>query len=220
MLRILPAFLAGMALTAAGCATSRSTAGWPERAPLGADIDTYRPPTVPTGERVDETDLEDPTGVLTLPQVLALVLLHNPDLAAFGWEVRALDAAALQASLPENPEFEAELEEFGGTGAAGGLSAAVGTLAVGQTFHGPGTLLLRGRAARLERDLAGWDYEVARIDVLTSARQRFTDVLAGQERLDAARQLTALAEQAREAIAGQVEAGNVSPVQLTRADVE
>ncbi len=220
MSRVSPALCAGLILMTTGCTGSRGAAGWPEGVPLGAELDAYRPPADP-GAAPDEPDeADDPTGVLTMSEALALALRHNPDLAVFGWEVRALDAAAVQAALPENPEIEAELEEMGGAGSTRGPSGSVATLAVGQTFRGPGTLLLRGRAARLERDLAGWDYEAARIDLVTGVRQRFIDVLAGQERLAAARQLAALADQARKTVAGQVEAGVVSPVELTRAEVE
>ena len=73
--------------------------------------------------------------------------------------------------------------------------------------------------AAFERDLAGWDYETVRLDVLTETAQAFTGVLAAQERLALADSLLAQAQQFYESVAARVEAGKVSALEERRAQV-
>ncbi|MGH8491127.1 MAG: TolC family protein, partial [Gammaproteobacteria bacterium] len=73
--------------------------------------------------------------------------------------------------------------------------------------------------AGLDRDLAAWDYETKRMDVLTGVAQAFVEVLSAQEGLALANDLMALAERVVEAAAARVRAGKVSPVEETRARV-
>ena len=47
----------------------------------------------------------------------------------------------------------------------------------------------------LERDIAGWDYEAKRLEVLTEATKAFVDVLAAQERLALTEDIVRLSEQ-------------------------
>jgi outer membrane protein, heavy metal efflux system len=159
-------------------------------------------------------------GALSLPQALALALERSPELATFAWEVRARDAAALQASLPPNPELEAEFEDLGLASNAAGSATATSTLRVGLTLTGPGVLRGRTRTATLERDLAAWEYEAARADVLTETTVRFVEVLAAQRRLEVAGDMDEMAGTIVAAVALQVEAGQVSPVEETRAATE
>ena len=74
--------------------------------------------------------------------------------------------------------------------------------------------------AALEAELAGWDYETARLDVLTQMNQAFIDVLAAQEVVALNEELVRLAEQVFNTAKAQVEAGKVSPVQQMRTQVE
>ncbi len=71
----------------------------------------------------------------------------------------------------------------------------------------------------MERDLAAWDYETARLDVLTQVAQAFVDVLSAQERLTVDAELVRLAEQVLRGASARVEAGKVSPIEATRAHV-
>ena len=162
--------------------------------------------------------IAEPTGHLTLREVLALALKANPELAPFSREIRAREAAVLQARLFPNPELSVTAANLGN--------------AVLQDFDGPQTtvslcqlILLGGKRARgievagLDRDLAAWDYETKRMDVLTRVAQAFVEVLRAQEGLALANDLMALAERVVEAVAARVRAGKVSPVEETRARV-
>ena len=164
-------------------------------------------------------EIAEPNGVITLRQALALALMHNPELRAFSWEVRASEARALQASLLPNPEIEMEAEEVGGTGERSGFDGAETTIQLGQLIELAGKPSKRKRVAALESKLAGWDYEAKRLDVLTEVAHAFVEVLAAQERVTLAEELVQLSEQILNTVTQRVEAGKDSPVEKTKAQV-
>jgi len=212
----------GIALTLGplGCTTLDTQAVWPERRPLGKDIPIYQPPLEASTATPTVRQVAEPTGVLTLRQALALALLQNPEFAASGWEVRAGEARTLQAGLPPNPELSLTVEDFAGSGELRGFSSTEITIQLSQVIELAGKRLKRARVAALERDLAAWDYEVKRLDVLTQVSQAFVDVLSAQEQLALQHELVRLAEHVLTTAAERVKAGKVSPVEETRAQVE
>src|SRR5262245_26920602 len=166
---------------------------WPEPRPLGSDIPSYRPPPQPPDTALAVQTVTNPTGVLALPQAQALALLQHPKLAAFGWEVRAGEARTLQASLPPNPEFGVEVENFAGSGVLRGFQSAEITIHLSQLIELAGKRQKRMRVAALERDLVAWDYEATRIEVITQVTKALVEVLSAQQRLDRQSVVTAKA---------------------------
>jgi cobalt-zinc-cadmium efflux system outer membrane protein len=160
-----------------------------------------------------------PEGVLRLPQAQALALMQNPDLAAFAWDVRAGEARTLQAGLRPNPEAGVEVENVAGSGEFRDFDGAEVTLSLSQVIELAGKRRKRAQVAALERDLAAWDYETSRLDVLTQVTQAFVDVLSVQERLAVDAELVRLAEQVARTVTERVNAGKVSPLEATRARV-
>lgn len=215
------AAIASLLLALTGCATRPEPAheSWIPPRPLGKELERYHPPQEPTHAPAAPVKLKEPTGALTLRQVLALALMHNPELAAFSWEVRAGEARALQASLRPNPEVSVGSEHFGGTGAYRGAGGAESTVQLSQLIELGGKRAKRTRVASLERDLAGWDYESKRLDVLTEATASFVDVLTVQQRLALLEELAGLAQKVRDSIAERVTAGKSSPAEEMRAGV-
>ena len=57
------------------------------------------------GYREEIVSVNEPNGVMTLGQVLALTLTNNPELKVFSLETRAAQARELQAGLWPNPEI-------------------------------------------------------------------------------------------------------------------
>ena len=192
-----------------GCAGSISGQALPEPRPLGRGVPVGAP------------SQGNPAlaGDVTLRDALAAALQHNPELAAFSCEMRATDARTLQAGLRPNPEIEAESEEVGGGGERAGFDSAVTTLRLSQVIELGGKRAKRKHIAATEAALAGWDYESKRLDVLTSVTRVFVDLLAAQERSTLAAESLSLAERVLAAVAEQVKAGKVSPVEETKAGV-
>lgn len=196
---------------ASGCASTAPPAAVPSP-PLGNELPRYDADTPPA-------PIEEPKGKLSLPDALALALLHNPRLLAFSWELRAREAEALQAGLWPNPQLDAELENFGGSGIASGIDGAEATLSLSQLVELGGKRSKRLEVASLHRDLAAWDYEGARIDVLTETTEAFVAVLAAQEQLVLAEELREVAERVLNSVQRRVAAGATSAVEKNRARV-
>jgi cobalt-zinc-cadmium efflux system outer membrane protein len=203
---------AAVAVLLGGCASTQ---------PLATSV---TPPSLGSGfPRYESTDppssIDEPQGEISLKEALSLALLHNPKLAAFSWEIRAREAESLQAGLRPNPELAAELENFGGTGVVSGFQANETTLALSQLIELGGKRSRRLEVANLDRDLAAWDYEGTRIDVLTETTKAFVAVLAAQEQLSQADELIDVADSVLQSVARRVRAGATSPVEESRARV-
>lgn len=215
--RILLISIGAALLGIAGCASEYTDGGWMPPRPLGSDLPVYR--ASPATTAPSQTSDAEPTGVLRLRQAMAAALLHSPELASSSYTVRSAEASVLQASLPPNPELGIEVENFGGSGSVKGFETAETTVALSQAIELGGKRAKRTEAARLATDLAGWDYETKRIDVLTEVAQRFIDVAAAQRRVELARQNVELADQVLKTVAERVKAGKVPPVEQTKSRV-
>lgn len=218
MLRILVLLSVATMLSMAflDAAAGQSAASERRTRPSEAGLEREFPEmTLPDGGPSPE-EPPSPTGGITLVQALSLAFAHNPGLASFSLEVRAADAQALQAGLRPNPEFAVESENILGTGEFRGADLAETTLSVRQLIEIAGKRPKRARVALLERDLAGWDYESRKADVLADMAKSFIDVLEAQERAALTEDLLRLAEQVFEAVSLRVRAGKVSPVEETR----
>lgn len=163
--------------------------------------------------------MEKSGGVLTLPEVIANVLLHNPELQAFSYEIRAREARALQEGLRPNPKLSITPQDFWGSGSLGGFNGMENTAMLSQVIELGGKRMKREKAASLKRDLAQWDYETRRMEVLTRVVQDFTDVLAGQERVKLHEELVRLSRTNLETVQARVTAGKVSPIDAVKANV-
>ena len=210
------------ALALAGCGgfgASEPDKGWPEPRPLGRELPAVRAPAGPAAFDAPPVVVTEPSGVLALRQALALALLQSPELSAFSFEVRAAEARIVAAAAIPNPNLSAELEDFGGRKERRGFADAQTTLGLSQLVELGGKRAKRIRVANLQRDLAGWDYETKRLDVLSDTAQAFVEVLAAQRRLALAERQVGLAQRVAGAVAARVQAGNESPVEELRTRV-
>ena len=203
-----------------GCSSVNVDNTWPQPSTLGENIPAYTPPVEVDLIKSLPVEKDGPIGELTLQQALELALNNSPHLAATAWAVRSAEARAFQAGLPPNPKFQAEIEEFGGSDELRSFDAAEYTLILGQSIELGGKRKKRAHVAALERNLAGWDYESRRLDLLRDVRQAFTDVLAAQEGLSLTEDLFILAEELLQTVEKRVEAGAASSVEKMKAEIE
>ena len=161
----------------------------------------------------------NPCGVLTLRDAISAALTGNPELAAFSAELRTREALTLQAGLRPNPALQAEVENVGGSGRRHGAEEAETTLLLSQLVELGGKRAKRERAAALGHELASWDYEAKRLDVLTHATKAFITVIVAQERTTLATSVEELSTKAVESVERSVAAGASPPVETTRARV-
>jgi cobalt-zinc-cadmium efflux system outer membrane protein len=202
-----------------GCA-SAPEAERPEARPLGADVPAYTAArTLPSPQRSAPSS-EEPQGAVRLHEALAAALLRNPELAAYSWEVRSREAVALQAGLRPNPELEVEVENFGGSGRTSAFDASESTFLLAQRIETAGKRSKRREAARLDADVAAWEYEIARLAVFASVERAFFDVLAAQEQIALSEELVRVAASSVDAVERLVSAGATPRAERTRAAVE
>lgn len=204
-----------------GC---RSTRPSPEPRPLGNDLPAYQAPRdAPErpGSDVQRPPEWDgaPGDTLTLRESLALALANNPRLQSFSWEVRAREAQALQAGLWPNPTVKGETEDLSTGDPLGDFVDSEQMVQVSQPIELWGRPGKRQDVAEEKRDLAGWDYEAARLDVVSQTTQAFIGLVAAEERVHLARELVRLTEEVFQTVSRQVETGEVSSVEKERARV-
>ena len=184
---------------------------------LHSDVSTLS--VSPTFE-TDYPDKVEPNGVLALEQALALALLHNRQLEAAAWEVRAREAAQLQSSLRPNPVLGFKVENFGGGGALSEFDSSVSTLRLSQAIELGDKRVKRTRLAQQERALSTWDYEAQRLDVIAQTGQRFIDVLAAQRQVELAQQNVALGEDLLAIVTDRIDQGLAPGAERDKALVQ
>lgn len=194
--------------------------GWQKQRALGATVSSPNTQNYTEVEKNAPIVRQEPTGNLTLREALAQALLNNPRLKTFAWEVRAGDAAILQASLKPNPELEVEFDNFLGSGERRGFVGAETTLAISQLIELHDKRRKRIRVAKLERDLAGWDYESNRMNVYVETAKAFVATVAAQQRVNLKREQLNLATKTIETVTERVNAGREAVVERTKAAVE
>lgn len=205
-----------------GCASRTIPPSSVPLSPMAVGVPTYQPAAGGAG-RIELPSVEPPTGALTLRDAVGLALLHSPELASFAWEIRAREARIVQAGRPPNPALGVLAEDIGATSVPRATDQQLVqpqlTVQLSQLVELGGKRTARQDVAAANRDLAAWDYETARIDVLTRVTRAFIDAVAAQEAQALAAQTLQVIEQTREAVATRVTAGAVSPIEETRADV-
>ncbi len=172
------------------------------------------------GEQNNSIEISrDMRGVLTLDQVIAEVLLKNPSLQAFSLEIRAREARLLQSGMWPNPQLQIQAEDITGTGQFDSFRNTQTTVQLSQRIRLGGKIAKKERVAELSKDLAQWDYEITRMNILTQTGQAFIDVIKSQEQMKLAEHLVSLADTNLKVISLRAESGKVSPVQVVKAKV-
>ena len=190
------------------CALLATVFSWPVGAQTPSTAAEAVAGTAPGG-RVEPDEL-------TLRDALALALERNPELGAFSQEVRAAEGAVMQAGVLPNPVLD-----LSGDNLRNARKAEAGdrttTIQIGQLIELGGKRAARIRLAESGRDLASWDYEAKRLEILSAVAQRMVDVLVGQSREALAGESVVLSAQVADAVGKRVLAGKVSPVEETKA---
>ena len=172
--------------------------------------------SMPASPANSETD--EPASDLTLRQALALTLKFNPELSAYSHERSASEASLLQAGAMPNPVLDLTGENLSNNRLRADGDRTT-TIQIGQLIELGGKRAARIKLAETGRELANWDYEAKRIDVLSRVSQTFIDVVAGQQGQALAMELLRLAQQVADAVGKRVLAGKVSPIEETKARI-
>ncbi len=156
--------------------------------------------------------------MISLSEARSRALASNPELEAALSAAAAAGGALRQARAWANPEIGFDAEEVGGD--QPGWDRAEVTWTLAQRLEIFGTRGARTRAALHGRDAAALSADAARLDLLAEVDRRFAHALVAQSRIEAFEASDSLAVETVRAVAALVEAGEVSPIALDRAEAE
>ncbi|UPL07850.1 cobalt-zinc-cadmium resistance protein [Pseudomonas sp. IsoF] len=150
---------------------------------------------------------------LSLPEALAAAFAQNPELAAAGREVGVAEGERRQAGLLPNPELSWEAEDTR-------RDTRTTTVTLSQPFELGGKRGARVAVATTGQAIAQLELERQRNGLRADVVQAFHTALRAQTALELAQQSQALTERGLRVVQGRVTAGQASPVEATRAQVQ
>lgn len=202
----------------------------------------------PSAFAVEVDAFAAPVESITLQQAVDRALQNHPRLAAYTQEVLAQEALTLQAAARPNPTLSVEVEDLalqdgdatetsrtaglGRDGIAlgrersvererGGAARALETtIRVSQPIELGGKRARRLRLAHLDRELAQWDCETVRAEIIAETTRRFYGLCAAEMDLRLAEARHRIAADLRDIVQTQVDAGDAAPLALKRAGAE
>ncbi len=156
---------------------------------------------------------------LNLDEAVSRAWARNPALQAEGHTLIAAERQAQLSGLPPAFAIGGEVENFAGTGALSGMSAAETTLRLSRVIELGGKrnarIALGGAEIARQRDVV----ERRRIEIASEVTRRFVEVLARQERVAIAEQDRELTEEIRSVVARWVNAGRNPESDLLQSDI-
>jgi outer membrane protein, heavy metal efflux system len=174
---------------------------------------------MPLASLAEEKQKKKLTGPITLAQALQITLLQNPELKAYSYEIRAREAKTLQAGLISNPNLDVQVENAGGSGNFNAFDQSETTIQLSQLVELGDKRNLRKSSANLSKELAGWDYEVQRVEIFTRVSQSFIHVLKAQEKVSLAGERVQLAQKFLTTVVERIKAGKVAAIEKIKTDV-
>ena len=137
---------------------------------------------------------------ITLEQAIARALSASASVGSRQEMIAGAEAGVRQSSVGPNPEINAELENFAGSGPFKSLNDSELTLGLSQRIERSGKREGRVAVAEVERDIATFERDRARLDAALEARRAYVDVSAAtvlleiaQVRLESAKQIESMA---------------------------
>jgi len=159
------------------------------------------------------------SGELTIEKAVSLAIQNNPELKTLRYEIDALEAVKLQSGLMPNPEFEVEAENILGSKDFNGFDNSEITAVISQDILLAGKIDKRVKVAEADISLAEWDYETKRIEIITNIRKAFQKALAVQLLIDKNEELIKISEEFIANLQKRVDAGKISPAEISRAKI-
>lgn len=159
------------------------------------------------------------TGPVNREQAISRALSGNPSLQAHRAEVRARDAEITQAATRPNPEWDFEIENFGGTGSVSGLDGAEITTALTQPLEIGGKRPKRTRVAEVEAEAQRAELQSKEREIATAADRAFTTLLEAREIRILSEGNLARAEENLASLQAMLEAGERGRIDVNKASI-
>jgi cobalt-zinc-cadmium efflux system outer membrane protein len=156
---------------------------------------------------------------LTLRAAITMGLAHSPRLKSSEAAQRASKGERRQAGQWINPEVEVGAENFGGRGQFRNFSAAEITYGVSQQLEIGGKRSARIDAAERGMDIAAYDLQAVKLDVIRDVTQAYAEAVAASEEVKLARDQQKLASGMLQAVTRRVDAAREPLIQKSKASV-
>jgi len=150
---------------------------------------------------------------LSLSQAITAAFAQNPELAAAGREIGIAEGERRQAGLVPNPELAWEVEDTR-------RDTSTTTVTLSQALELGGKRGARIDVANAGQTVAQLELQRQRNGLRADVVQAFHAALRAQTALELAQQSQALTERGLRVVEGRVKAGQSSPVEATRAQVQ
>lgn len=161
-----------------------------------------------------------PEDTLNLEEAIQLALADSPGLRAETFRLNAFEADTDQARRRPNPEMEFEIEEIDAGVDRSGLDSAEYSIRLGQTLELGDKRDKRVAAAELDALMQQQALEQQRIEVACDTKEAFFNALAAQEMSSLAKSRVHLAREVLRVIQARVQAGESSPLDAVKAQIE
>lgn len=172
-------------------------------------------PPVETPPVETPADFPPSDGQLTLAEAETLAVAYHPAMREAEGRLRAAQGNWQQVGLRPNPEIGYLGEEMGDSGTAGKQGAFIS-----KEFVTAGKLRLNRAVASRETAAAEQRLELVRLQLLTTVRIQYFEVLAAQRSLTLARQLTDIAAESVRASELRLKALDIPRVALLQSQIE
>ncbi|MBT8378863.1 MAG: TolC family protein, partial [Ignavibacteria bacterium] len=156
---------------------------------------------------------------LTIDAAVIKAIENNPGLKILREEINALESIKIQSGLIPNPEFGIEVENIFGDDEFSGFEGSEITAIISQDILLAGKISKRERVAEISVSLAEWDYEEKRLELITSVRKIFLQALLTQKLIEKNNELINISEEFIANLNERVQAGKISPAEVSRAKI-
>lgn len=153
---------------------------------------------------------------MSLSTAVSRTLDASPELQAYPYHIRALDAEAQQAGFKPNPRLNAELENVLGTGENRMLKNAVMTLSLSQLIELGNKPERRVEVIDRKSAAIEQEYQVKRLDVVAAMMRDYYNSLRLQQLMDWNQQRIKTEQDAVKVIARRARAGVVGQADVLR----
>ncbi|MBC8211617.1 MAG: TolC family protein [Gammaproteobacteria bacterium] len=159
------------------------------------------------------------TRSISLQEAVDRTLSSNPELQAFGYQLKAQEGRIQQAGRSPSPELSLEMADALGSGDYEGLENAQTSISIGWVLE-RGIRQRHINAARAGSELISIERDIKRFDVAAETARRYLVSLALQARLENADKTVRLSAETIEAVEKRVKAGRTPEAELSRAQAE
>ncbi len=162
---------------------------------------------------------EDKNSILTLTNALHRSIKHSPAIKAAQAKVLIAAGELRQARLWPNPTLGFGYDKLGGNKEFAGTQEIESELKLQQEIITAGKLSKETRIAALKHKIAAIEEEVTKLNVKLEVTRKFIRLKSLQSSLNTEMEFAELAQKNADAITRKMEAGEIPPIEQTRAQI-